>query len=546
MADENLMGTTEALLLETFGLPLLCFLCATDEQTMRDRLRGRSLPGPAEVVLLSELVPLAQRVAAQPEVPKMWALGVLGRPAGAGSTSIGLALRKASGGDVYPELVHSGAEDPVKRHLTRMAIDVFPLLLAPTDGPWRMHGVSLFNHPLRQDLQTAVQADDALGRIYTADDGELGRRGYLLNSLGRGGTVQDVMFGETVITSAWDMAAMTYEQPGLIELVAQVHLNIDTVRDAISGGQPSVPAKLIFTGFTTGSREISTPWGTLRPLLDWERRLAPPSLEGAVSGTDEQGRQVTTSYAGEMVLVTEIPYRLLVDVEPDYDDFSEWERRLARVHDSDGARRRFDVLPLSVLLATDRPVGSWVTAKLAWNWAADPLGHGHGIGWTDVRSGPGFMPYELSEAECQAVADWASRVDEHWIPQINIAVRRLLSAANARSDLADRLVDAVIVWENLFGTRQGESGLRISSAMAVLLADDPATRELVRADISRVYNDRSAIVHGRQLNHSVLIERANAALLHARDVMRVLFRDRPDVLKLVEDGARSVRLIMGG
>jgi len=159
---------------------------------------------------------------------------------------------------------------------------------------------------------------------------------------------------------------------------------------------------------------------------------------------------------------------------------------------------------------------------------------------------PSFMPYEISTKECDSVELWSTLIDQRWTPAIDISVRRLLSAANARTDMADRLVDAVIVWENLFGTSQGETRLRISSAMAWLLAGDQSTREQLQTKLRKIYDDRSKIVHGGKADEAVLAEQANAALMHARDTLRVLFSDRADVLALPDGAARSIRMILGG
>src|SRR5450830_371483 len=201
VGDAPRLGPVEALILETYGLRLLAYLCAADEQAIRNRLEGSaSLTPAAENVLIGSLVPIAQQaaaqLAAQPGLPRNYSLQVLGSATADGSTSIGNALRLASGGNISIELLSSGADDSVKVALTRMAIDSYPLLLAPTDlyrsMPWV--SVSLYQHPLRQELQAAVHSDAALARLFTEDDPGGGRQGYLQTSLGRGGSFQDVMF----------------------------------------------------------------------------------------------------------------------------------------------------------------------------------------------------------------------------------------------------------------------------------------------------------------------------------------------------------------
>ena len=542
------LSSGEALVLETYGLPLLSYLCATDEQSISERLRGDArLTAAAESVLMGELVPLARQIAsalaARPELPRSFSLEILGERNVDGSTSIGTALHLASGGVLPQALEDIGRDDPVMSLLRGMAVDAFPTLLIPSDYARRTPRVSLFRHPARSALQAAIQADISLSRLFTADDPGLGRQGYALSSLGRGGSFQDVMFGEMVIASAWGMASMTRPDVNVVQLTEQININLAVLRDAVNGGQPRLPARLVFTGFTTqDATAIGTPWGPLRPMHDWERRLAPLDLVGSVSTTNAEGGSVTVSYAGEMVLETTAPYALVVVPIADVENRQTvWPKVMER----DSLRRRQEVLELATLLGTDQPTGSWVTAKWAWSWTGDPFGHGGVVGWTDTRS-PSFTPHELTPAECEAIGVWAELIHRRWKPRLDIAVRRLLSAANVRTDMADRLVDSVIVWENLFGTAQGEPRLRISAALAWLLGHDAAAREQLQLKLKDLYDYRSKIVHGGTPDLVSLGEQANAALTYARDALRALLRDRPDVLELPDGAARSLRVIMGG
>jgi hypothetical protein len=423
-----------------------------------------------------------------------------------------------------------------------MAVDSYPLLLVPPD--WSIRSLPLYQHPLRDELQAAVRADPALGRLFAKDTSALGASGFIYTSLGRGNTIQASRFGEVIIVSAWDTATMASGSVCLDQLVEQAIRNIDTLRDAVNGGNPRVRALVAFTGFTTNDAQpISTPWGPLRPLHEWERELAPTALRGTVSGAHPDGRQVTVSYSGEMVLETEVPYAVLIDYMLDLENLPP---KLPTIEGADTLRRRLEGIQLATVLATDRPAGSWVAARPAWTWIGDPFGYGPNIAWSDARSSPGFMPYELTPAECDSVAQWTGLVEAHWSPRIDIAVRRLLSAANARTDMADRLVDSVIVWENLFGTVEGEPRLRISAALAWLLTGDPIDREARQLELKRLYDYRSKIVHGGKPDEVALGEQANAALMHARDALRALFSDRTDVLALPDGAARSLRMIMGG
>lgn len=289
-------GPAEALLLETFGLHLLAYLCAATPEELDLRLvGGDALRVQAEIVLVQYLVPMAQQVATQkgahPGLPSTLTLEPLGRFNADVGTSHGNALRIAAGGQIAEPLLGSAAdEDPIKALLFRLARDAFPLLLTPADDIWGMRHLSFYQHPARSELGAALLNDSQLSRLYPDDDPGIGRRGMMYNSLGRGGSIQSALFGETVINAAWDAATMVANPPTLIDLLRAIDTNVDTIREAIGGGQPMVRALLVFTGLVTANGPIAeTPWGKLRPLTEAERAVTPPTLDGSVSGTDRDG-----------------------------------------------------------------------------------------------------------------------------------------------------------------------------------------------------------------------------------------------------------------
>lgn len=543
-------GPADALLLETFGLRLLAYLCNVDEQQVEDRFRESAPLTEQSEDALRKLIPLAERVARErldnPGLPLSFSLDILGQVPDGAETSIGNMVRLSAGGQIEtPGHGLAGVDDKVKTLLFRLARDAYPQLLVPVDEPWDRFYISVFRHPSRAELQRAVHEDKELSKLYPSEDGELGRAGAVFNSLGRGGTIQSVMFGATLIRAAWDLATMSTASPSLGDLYWTTSTSADVLRSAIAGRPTEIRALLAFTGITTSGRSIRTPWGDLRPITEGERISAPAMLEGAVSGTDSEGRSVTVSYAGEVVLDTALPFALTVHTWRAGDEFPD-APSLEQLGGSKALRRRIEAIQLAVLLAVERPAGQWATARFAWHWIADPTAQGRSTGWGDPRSSPAFMPTVLSEGECEALEHWCDLIEANWSPPVDIAVRRVLSAAQARTDPSDRLVDSVIAWENLFGTSEGEPRLRISSAMAWLLADTAAGRTDVQSEIKKLYDDRSKIVHGGTFNEATIAEKANRALDLALSSLRTLFGARPDVLSLQEGSMRSLRLILDG
>lgn len=542
-------GPTETLLAEGLGVPLLAYLCAATPSEIEQRLDGRGeLPEAAEVVLAEHLVPLAQRIALQksehPGIPMVAALDSLAQVLPDVGMSVGSALRNASGGQI-PTAALGGPsdEDPVKSKLFRMAIDSYPLLLAPRLVTWYgPHLISLFHHPARAQLDEALAVDERLQALYPDEDPGLGRRGTVFSSLGRGGSVQSVMFAESVISAAWDAASMGIPVPGPRDLLEAINDSVDRIRAAVAGQPCTVRALLVVTGLTTEDGvAIATPWGELRPLTELERSAAPAALEGAVGGTGPDGRSVTVRYEGELVLDTSIEYRLVV---------SHWNTDAVAppfppVDGPNSIRRRIESISLGVLLAVERAAGSLPTVRFAWQLIADPLTNGRHLAWADPRM-PSFMPHELTRAECEAVSSWTALVDQGWSPRIDVAVRRVLSAAHTRTDPTDRLVDAVVALENLFGTKEGEPRLRITTAVAWLLEKDTAGRAALQTRLKKLYDDRSDVVHGNPIDVPALGDKANDALVVAIACLRTLFSDRGDVLALPDGSARSLRLMLGG
>jgi hypothetical protein len=541
------MGAAEALVQDVFGLPLLAYLCAADEPVVEARLEGTGALGPkAEAVLVRQLVPLAQHAATMAAGRGghfiQMDLEVLGHHHEPSGTSIGNALRLEAGGDLPEHGLRT--DDEVGRVLLDMLVDQYPVMLLPPD-PWRPPSLALFRHPKGDELLRLVATDPELSRLFPEEDEgmEPGRIGMLYSSLGGGWTFQSVMFANAMLRSAWDAASTLVRQPSIREVADQTLSHLDLVRRAASGEAAEIRALVCFTGFTMkDGGGIATPWGPLRPLTELEKRLAPPALEGAVSTTHPDGTALTVSYAGEVVLDTTLPYALAATPHspgdlppaPKFPGLGELQHRVEGIQ-------------LAALLGVDRPAGSELVARLAWTFVAEPLSHGPRRQWSDARAGPAFVPYELNRDECESLGHWCELVHMHRRPAIEVAIRRVISAALVRLEPADRLVDAVIAWENLFGTAEGEPRLRISAALAWLVGEESASaREELQARLRSLYDTRSKIVHGGVVDQDSLATDANEAFGYAVRALAVLFKERPDVLTLPDGAARSLRLVLGG
>jgi hypothetical protein len=203
-----------------------------------------------------------------------------------------------------------------------------------------------------------------------------------------------------------------------------------------------------------------------------------------------------------------------------------------------------DLLALTALLAFGR--GS----PLRWLWRAtlvplqppgnEYVGGATGASWADP---PALDP--LTKEQVDELAVWADRVSRFYHPSIAVAMRRTLSAvAERRSSAEDTLIDAVIAWENLFGTGgTSEMTFRVTTSLALLLEPDPTSRPALRKELSKVYDLRSKVAHGGEVRpKDHLGERKDRAIDVAIEALRALFEIHP---LLLSEPERGMRLILG-
>jgi hypothetical protein len=97
--------------------------------------------------------------------------------------------------------------------------------------------------------------------------------------------------------------------------------------------------------------------------------------------------------------------------------------------------------------------------------------------------------------ELEATEAWAERLEESRVGSLQIAERRLVSAIAQRTEKDDALIDAVIAWESLVGTRH-RTTVRVAGALTNLLESRSSARFTLRRRILEIYDLRSRVVHG--------------------------------------------------
>lgn len=102
---------------------------------------------------------------------------------------------------------------------------------------------------------------------------------------------------------------------------------------------------------------------------------------------------------------------------------------------------------------------------------------------------------EIKKAQVPGFESWIEAVHEARLR--DIAVRRTFSLFERHGAPVDAFIDAVIVWEALFGTGDtNELAYRVSMNMASVIGSDPTSRMQIQRDVKKLYHTRSQVVHG--------------------------------------------------
>ena len=537
----------EALLLEILGLTFLAYVLNADEARLRDRLQSGEPLEPQQEAALGELVAFLGAIAQDPDsqhaAVRSLSLGALGEYQPALGQSWTRATRSVAGGvDKTP--VPKG---PIESSLIAIAGDVYPLCLLPhpDDTHFKVFtgppiSTAVFRHPQTKVFESAVMNDKTLKQLFPEENEHSGRHGTIYRSTGSGGGIQLSMLASGLLENAWQAAIQTNANPDLAVYTQCALDQLSAIRKAILNKPLTVKALVGVTGLRLPDGvTVPLPSGRLRSATEHDRQMAPPGLSGKLTTTTEDGKQIVIDYAGDLVMEMDVPYKVKLGPA---DGTEGWPTELIS---QETVEERLETLRLALLLSTARP--ALPTALGTWTVYLDPLAiGGRGSSWRDPRKSRSIMPVLLTKAEAKKWGEWIQLVDDRRVKNINVAIRRTLFAAADRVDPTDALVDAVIAWENLVGSSQGEPTLRIAAALAWLLGKTASERQDIRSQVAALYKIRSHVVHGnRFLKPKESDEKHREALDLAVRSMRVMFRDRPELLTECKDSTeRSLRLIL--
>ncbi len=352
----------------------------------------------------------------------------------------------------------------------------------------------------------------------------------------RGGRAQPFssLVGSLLISASDRMYVLGLEQckSSFVRLVLE---NYEQLRRAARGEQVRAYHVTGFSGISLPEgTHAQTPWGVLRPV--------PAPLATLISVGPGPA---TTSILATLRLT---PIVISQETEPQFfPHIEQWTSQIERMR---------QLLPLACALATiDRE--RWRPGEnirlsfldrrrrcapiVTFESFIFPLSSGRPYCSGDRSLSPMLSNVTVESEQLVEIEEWTHRLERHH-DTFQVAAKRIVSAIAQRSDMSDALIDAVIAWESLVGTRT-ETVFRVTAALAKLLEQESSRRMALRKELNKIYDVRSRVVHGELVNSLHVWEAADRAI----DVcLRALgaFFSRPEDWLTAKSSERADRLIL--
>lgn len=424
-------------------------------------------------------------------------------------------------------------EDKVIHNLSKIALELYPLFLikVPQDN-WLFAQMyshltpAIFRLPEHNQLLKDIANDKSLIKMFsTIGKSEMETSGYFTTSNGRGASIQLSMLPSLIIINAYLLMRLRGSLSEETFTVAITEM-VEILRSVAEGQAVELPVLFGFHNIALDNSGIlETALGTIRPYDEGLLELIPPQSKPSTLGGENK----------LIGIVLEAKYKFKVDFNANPENFKppiEFEHVRKKL---DNLR---EDLSLSFALCIDRepPVG----IIPAWTLLFDPLSPGLSISWNNRVNTP--MDYYLCKSEDrERITNWCNILKKTDDSKIRIAIRRVLSALNERTNPIDGFIDSVISWENLFGGPT-ELKFRISVAIARLLGSTEAERFELQSKVNKLYDNRSEIVHGdKEISYQEAVQKRNECLNIAIHCLRTLYQSRVD---LINDSDRSKKLLL--
>jgi len=403
-----------------------------------------------------------------------------------------------------------------------------------------LHGMSMdrfamsasFQDPLlHRPAAEAFLRDPDLTKFFPQQDGDVDARGVpvafgLLTWLPAGGGTTDIrIVVGTVVEQT--LARMRFER-ALEEdkLVDYVRESLDMLRRSARGQEVPIVVLSGLVGIEVAEAIDCGTWGLT------------PAVGLAIANGD-----ILEEHAPKSVFWLKTTQKLIGSIRNDapreeIDAAFAHMGELDRSH-SIALRRQIRRLQFCIAAwATARAKTVDVTATL--HWSLFPMYSAQTPYVVTTRGG--HADVLLTSADLVEIADIMTEVGDV-TDRLDIALTRIIRASSERRDPGDMLIDAVVAWENMFGSKT-ETTFKVCAAIAWLLEPtDQAKRLALFNKAKTIYGARSDVVHGAAFGDP---DKQPALAREALDIATRAYRavhGRAD-LKDLKPSTRAERLLL--
>ncbi|WP_162603946.1 HEPN domain-containing protein [Streptomyces sp. CS014] len=453
-------------------------------------------------------------------------------------TSLVHVLRKACGGESLEAVEET--EDPVLYVLRMIAQDCWPVYLITSPNSQKPNNFfsaspsGVMQHPKKSEAAEAFMRDASLCKLFPprgegARDKPINESAEWVVNVGTSGTrhLMGVLSG--LLYDARLRVALAGKALTFRSISESLERSLGTLRLLAEGKEANVPAVIGFSGVHLNEgQSIRFTDGTLREVRPAERQLL-------LHGSQAVGAVYETTY----------PARILdtFQFNPGSDDWAKpFNKCRARIEESlRSSEYALDKVRLALVLSSEKD--GLLAPKEEARTIIDPANMGGSGYWNtgdQVLSNTSIKP----EKHDTLITIYDVIRKKH--PEsLNIAMTRLLSAVTSRRDSNDALIDALIAWENIFGTRT-ETTFRVTASLAKILTDTPEERVDLQKELARLYGVRSAMVHGaKEPTPDAAATNRERVIRVAIDALQALYLERPELLSMSPED-RSKRVLLEG
>lgn len=385
------------------------------------------------------------------------------------------------------ELALAAAQDVLERRSSPLDDDLVERLANVTN-------LRFMEHPAFEQAALELIRDPALGPFLPWGDQPdpyvllPGREGSLPGEVGSRIDFSLLVLG--LVDNARRLQVAQQTEGNEDALVRAVLSNYEEVKRAGRGEEIRCFAVRGLAGISLpdGAR-IETPWGEIKGV----------NLDSSRYRTLDRGRRPSTT----ATLVTPERIRVFIsrDEEPEFP-----EPGPSPLASTDRAAMLTPLL-FALWSVDSSPIGPIITFESV----LYPFSNGVGFSYPPPPASSFIETRAIGPGDIKPLEELAATLWESHHDSANLAVVRTVQAISGRSDRSDALIDAVIAWENLVGTRL-QTARRVSRALTCLAEPAVEKRGTFCDELRRVYDVRSRVVHGEVVDPQAAEEAGQRAI----------------------------------